>query len=279
MTDPVRSVVDERERWIAENAFRDRELALKEREQERLDTELHLKRAEARRSRWSNPLVIAILGAAAAAAGNAGVAWQSGKAQRELEDDRASTAQKAQEANNKAQLEVEGYKAEAARLFEVIKTNDPDKAAENLRFLLDVGLISTPAVKTGLSKYLSTRKEGQGIALPAPTSAPKYDLSVFDDLRVTNPKISLANLKEGQRQIAQLIVDKFAAAGFSTAQQVAAVAIAAVESGLNPNAISEGGACIWFVFGSRGPPRSKTSIAWQCTAVGRRMHRCCNCRS
>src|SRR5689334_23156051 len=80
------AITFDREKWLADTAFRDRELRLKEQEQKRLDEELNLKREEARRSRWSSPLVIAILGAAAAGLGNAGVAWQTGKAQRELED-------------------------------------------------------------------------------------------------------------------------------------------------------------------------------------------------
>jgi hypothetical protein len=131
VTELVVSALD-REKWLAEKAFRDRELVLKERERARLEDELRLKREDARRSRWSSPLVIAILGAAAAALGNAGVAWQSTKDQRTLENDRAIAAQKAQASNNKYQLDLEAFKAEATRLFEVVKTNNPDKAAVNL---------------------------------------------------------------------------------------------------------------------------------------------------
>ena len=39
---------------------------------------------------------------------------------------------------------IEETKAEAARIFEVIKTGNPDQAAKNLKFLVDVGLISDP---------------------------------------------------------------------------------------------------------------------------------------
>jgi len=235
------SMVDEREKWLAESAFRERELALKEHEHARLDAELQLKRDDARRSRWSSPLVIAILGAVAAAVGNAAVSWQNGKAQRELEDARAKVAQSTQETNNKNQLDIESFKAEAARVFEVVKTSDPDKAADNLKFLVDVGLISNDNVKSGLVSYLQHRREGQGFALPAVQSVPKVDLSAFDDLRVENPKITLAKLTQEQRRIAQLIMDKFAAAGFSTAQQLAAVAVAMTESSLNPDFVGAGG--------------------------------------
>jgi hypothetical protein len=85
-------------------------------------------------------------------------------------------------------------------------------------------------VKIGLISYLQHRTEGQGFALPAAISVPKVDLFAFDDLRVENPKITLAKLTQEQRRIAQLIMDKFAAAGFSTAQKLAAVAVAKIES-------------------------------------------------
>jgi len=146
----------DQEKWIAEKAFRDRELILKEREQNRLEDELRLRREEARRSRWSSPLVIAILTAAAAALGNAAIAWQT-----------AQEHQKEQEANNRAQVSLESFKAESARLFEVVKTDDPDKAANNLQFLLDVGLLENPDVKRGVTNYLQNRKTGEGFALPA----------------------------------------------------------------------------------------------------------------
>ena len=158
----------DREKWLAQKECQERELALKERERKRLDEELRFKRDEARRSRWSNPLVIAILTAAAAAIGNAGVAWQNGKAQRELESDRAAAALKTQQTNAQSQLTVEQFKAEAARIFEVVKTNDPDRAADGLQFLIHTGLINNSNLQSGLVSYLSSRKSGQGFALPAP---------------------------------------------------------------------------------------------------------------
>src|SRR5215831_10111331 len=94
----------EREKWLAESDFRDREIVLKEREQRRLEDELRLKREEAQRSRWSSPLVVAISTAAFAGLVNAGVAWQSANEQRKLEHDRAVTAQKTQESSVKSQL-------------------------------------------------------------------------------------------------------------------------------------------------------------------------------
>jgi hypothetical protein len=150
----------EREKWQAEQsrldrefAFRDRELQFKETmEDRRLKTDFELrkrelcfKEAEARRARLWNPLAIAIFGAAVAAAGNVYVSWQSGR----------------------ASLELETFKAEAARIFEVVKTPDPDFAAKNLGFLIDLGLIQDKNTVASIGGYLKTRKKGEGFALPS----------------------------------------------------------------------------------------------------------------
>jgi hypothetical protein len=113
------------------------------------ERELAFRLEEARRSRWSNPLAIAILGAAIAAAGSAYVSWFNGKQNWELEN----------------------FKAEATRIFEVVKAPSPDLAAQNLQFLLDAGLIQSEVTKQNISKYLKDRSPGQGIVLPTPTAA------------------------------------------------------------------------------------------------------------
>jgi hypothetical protein len=133
------SLAFEREKWEAEQRRLDREFSLRERE-------LTFKQEEARRSWWWNPLAIAILGAAMAALGSAYVSWQ----------------------NNNANLGLETFKAESARVFEVVKTGDPNKAAENLSFLLDTGLIQNSATSTSISNYLKGRKAGEGVSLPVP---------------------------------------------------------------------------------------------------------------
>jgi len=68
--------------------------------------------------------------------------------------------------NGKSSLEVETFKAESSRIFEMIKTGDPDKAAVNLQFLIDTGLVPNKTLLS-ISTYLKTRKHGQGISLPA----------------------------------------------------------------------------------------------------------------
>ncbi len=131
--------VSERERWELEREFRDREIKVRE-------SEVEIAKQEHRSSQWRNPVVLAILAAAVAAAGNAVVAIVNGNLQRDLED----------------------QKSEQTRILEVIKVGgNPDKAAENLEFLLKAGLIRNSAQSNTLTKYLSERKPGTGPSLPS----------------------------------------------------------------------------------------------------------------
>ena len=107
---------------------------------------IELKERDTSRSRWSSPLVLAVLAAAVAAAGNALVTWLNGQQARDLEE----------------------TKAEAARILEVIKTNDTEKAAANLKFLVDAGLISDANRRRNVENFLAHRPAGQGPALPFP---------------------------------------------------------------------------------------------------------------
>jgi hypothetical protein len=89
-------------------------------------------------ARWGTPSprersrrVLTILSAAVAGLGNAFAIMLNGSEQRELERIKSDQART-----------IEETKAEAARIFEVIKTGNPAQAATNLKFLVDVGLIS-----------------------------------------------------------------------------------------------------------------------------------------
>jgi hypothetical protein len=109
---PEQSALEfEREKWRGEYELREREIKVKER--------------EASRSRWSSPLVLALLAAAIGAFGNAVAMWLNGRAQHDLETTKAEQARVLEEG-----------KAEATRILEMIKTGDPEKAADNLKFLL-----------------------------------------------------------------------------------------------------------------------------------------------
>jgi hypothetical protein len=136
----------EREKWRADYELRKREIEIKEREQAR--------------SRWSNPIVLAVLAAALAGLGNAAATWLNGIEQRKLETEKAEQARS-----------MEETKAEAARILEVIKTGDADKAAANLKFLADMGLISNAGRLQHIQTFLDHRSAGGGPALPAGQSA------------------------------------------------------------------------------------------------------------
>jgi hypothetical protein len=72
----------EREKWEADIRLRERETAVNESEQKVRHREVEARVEELKRSRWANPLVMALLAAALAALGNAGVALINGIEQR-----------------------------------------------------------------------------------------------------------------------------------------------------------------------------------------------------
>lgn len=154
----------ERQKWSADHEIRLRQVAVLEREtavkeadqalrREELtlkNAELALKEKEQRASTWRSPLVVAIFAAAVAAAGNAVIAYLNGN----------------------AQLGLEERKAEQTRILEMIKTSDPEKATNNLKFLLESGLIADELRAAKLREYLSKRPASSGPVLPAPAGSP-----------------------------------------------------------------------------------------------------------
>ena len=185
MEDNSASPPTEREKWTAEQRFRERELTLAEGSAQRAQEELDLKTREHAASGWKNPVVVAILAATVAGLGNAIVAYTNGRLQRDLEV----------------------TKAEHARMLEMIKTGDADKAAENLKFLVDTGLISDPDVLKKLEDFLETRQEGRGPALPAPNKGDVDDVKRIQDVEGTDPLRAAAKsvgqvfVFEGSRQV------------------------------------------------------------------------------
>ncbi len=132
----------DREKWADEVALRSRELKIKE--------------ADAP-SAWKSPLVVAIFAAAVAALGNAGVS---------LLNARNETA-------------LERVKAEQTLIIEAIKTGgDVDKAAANLKFLVDTKLVTDSQRQTAIHEYLEKNK-GSPDLLP---SLPAHGASAEEDL-------------------------------------------------------------------------------------------------
>jgi hypothetical protein len=60
----------DREKFEFDKAMRTQEIALKKQEEDRLATELEIKRQDSLRSRWTNPFVVAIIGAILVGIGN-----------------------------------------------------------------------------------------------------------------------------------------------------------------------------------------------------------------
>lgn len=135
----------EREKWDMDCAFRERELLVKERECHLKESELYIRKAEHESSHWKNPLIVAIFAAAVAALGNAVVVY----------------------INAHSQTMLEAQKSEHERILEMIKTGNPDNAAENLLFLLDAGLIVDHGIREKLTEFLKQRKPGTGPVLPS----------------------------------------------------------------------------------------------------------------
>lgn len=124
------------EKWKQEIEFRERELSVKEKD-------FAFRQEVQQRSGWRSPLVVAIIGASVVAAGNAAVTWYDSKLARAIEEE----------------------KAESARILEVIKTGNPDKAAVNLKFLLDTKLIVNQETVQNVNAYLGNRLPGGGVVL------------------------------------------------------------------------------------------------------------------
>jgi hypothetical protein len=146
----------ELERWRFERDCRQRELALKERDQANRDADIELRRHEQSGATWRSPLTVAIFAAAVAGGGNAIVAWFNGTLQRDLENTRRA-----------AEVDLEKTKAESTRILEMIKTGDSERAAGNLDFLLKSGLVTDQAIQRKLTDYLASRTPGTGPALPS----------------------------------------------------------------------------------------------------------------
>lgn len=134
--------------------------------------ELRLKRADLRlrqtvedRSQWRNPLFIGLLVAIVGLAGNIGVTIHNGY----LERAKLDAARERTSAEFAQQLKLQEEKRQGDLVLEAIKTGHPDRAAENLSFLLDTGLIQDSSKQ--LTAFLARRRPGTGPFLPQPGAA------------------------------------------------------------------------------------------------------------
>ena len=109
----------EERKFRSDRLARITELRLKRREIAAKEREVTAKEIELNRSRWTNPMVIALLAAAAGLVGNIVVA----------------------RVNNSNSQEVERVRAQSNLVLEAIKTGNTDTACKNLVFFAGLGLI------------------------------------------------------------------------------------------------------------------------------------------
>jgi hypothetical protein len=133
----------EREKFEFDRKIRLREIELKEAEATRLVEELKIKQRESERSRWTNPFIVAIIGATAVGICSAAVSVLNAKYQRDLAD-----------STNQNQGYLESVRAENANILEVVNLGDPDKVRRGLCLLVKLNSIKSSATNAGIQSYL-----------------------------------------------------------------------------------------------------------------------------
>jgi hypothetical protein len=140
-----------------------REIALKEAEAKRLADEFEFKKQESERSRWTNPIFVAIIGAIFVGTGNFAVSIVNGRAQRNLLD-----------LSNQQSDSQENTRAENASILELIKTGDSEKVLTGFCLLQSLNSIHSPLTVAGVQIYITDhhgcRKQTLGTATTSPDS-------------------------------------------------------------------------------------------------------------
>ena len=117
-------------------------------------------------SAFSNPIVVAAAIAAIVTLSTAAISSIVAEHQKQLEEKKTEEQTKLTTWKDEAERKLEQLKAESAMILDVVRTGDPDKAATNLKFLVDVGLV--PQTAPRLDEYLNNRQPGTGKVLPRP---------------------------------------------------------------------------------------------------------------
>ncbi|MCP1546991.1 MULTISPECIES: hypothetical protein [Methylorubrum] len=144
------------DRLLQETAVKQAEADTKARELELKERELEIRSRELKFARFYNPWTVALVAAIFGLLGNSIIQARNAKNQRRLEIDKYS-----------GNREIEEYRSEAARILEMIKTQDPAKAKTNLKFLVSSGLVVTPKLKVSLVEFLEAAKADDVPSLPA----------------------------------------------------------------------------------------------------------------
>ena len=95
--------------------------------------------------RWSNPLTVAVIAAALAGFSSLYLAY----------------------VNNRAEVALEASKAESDRILEVLKIGEPERVRENLRFLLQLGLVRDEALRRRIEAWDANPNRAPAYLSPA----------------------------------------------------------------------------------------------------------------
>jgi hypothetical protein len=137
----------DREKFEFDKKVRLEELDLKKAENLRLGDELKLKQQELQRSRWANPLIVAIIGAIAIGFGNLAVSRFNAKAARDLSD-----------STNANQGYLESVRSENTSVLEVVKLADAEKVRNGLCLLLKLNSVKSDTTHAAIQSYLVAHK-------------------------------------------------------------------------------------------------------------------------
>lgn len=154
----------EKAKWEDDKRSREREFELKRREVEANVSAQNL-------SRIITPVAAAIVAALLTGAASVFVAWTTANWQSILENTKEADTHKLEQEKAEATRKLEQEKAQASRITGSIK-DDADKMSDNLKLLLDLGLISDKNVSDKIAEYRKSRPGGTGageVASPPPT--------------------------------------------------------------------------------------------------------------
>ena len=133
-------------------AIEERVTKAKELEATARDREVSVREQDAARAwKLQSPVTAALVIGVTAVITNALVAYNNGNLE----------AQKLIETRR-----LQAIQAEQSRLLQALQA-PPDKAADNLQFLLQIGLIADPELVIKLNTYLASRKAGEGPSIVA----------------------------------------------------------------------------------------------------------------
>jgi hypothetical protein len=164
----------EREKFEFGKTVQTTELELKKAEASRLAEELDIKKRDALRSRWTNPFMVAIIGALLVGIGNIAVSAFNGYSQRLLEEKTAEHQKELAERNNNYSIALEGLREENASVLEIEKLGDPEKVRAGLCMLVKLNTIKSPVTNYAVQDFLA-QHHGCSTIPESSQSEPKAD--------------------------------------------------------------------------------------------------------